>query len=790
MPMTVTNPPRRAAVIDLLSNVDHAIHVNEIASKLGVSETLLPALSRVLDDLVFDGTVSPRSGQRFRLAKKERGRDREREEVEGFLSVHPRGFGFVQRERDIGDVFIPPEAMIGALHGDRVRARIIARGARGAEGSILEVLERRPARIAGTLRRRGAGTWIEPDDSRLRGPIVLPAGADAGADGEVVIADIVRFPESPEEHAEARLVEVLGPPGTPDVEVRKILAVAGVIEEHPRGASEEAKACGVEVPASALEGREDLTHLPLPTIDPEDARDHDDALWAERLPEGGYRVWIAIADVSHYVRPDTGLDGAARDRGCSIYLPDRAIPMLPRELSGNLCSLLPGVIRLCLCVQADLDASGVLVKSRIVEGFMRSQAKLTYEGVARALKLTTAGNLQPEAEALHGELAVLREISSLLRASRMRRGALDFDLPEAKITVDQATRMPVHATKRARDPGVAKAYQLVEELMLLANETVAAFLVQHGAPTIFRDHAPPDPEKIARFSAICKKLGVELDPDDAQEPKKLSAFVKKVKAHPNRALIDTLLVRSLKQAVYDVQNVGHFGLASDAYLHFTSPIRRYPDLVVHRGVRAILRKQRVDSSDEAVETMRKAAQVASERERRAMQVERDVVDLYGAILMKESIGDMFAGAVTAVVSSGIFVMLDDPFVSVLVKFEALGDDAYEADEESFSVTGKRTGERITLGDPMMVQIEDVSIERRMTFGRRVSVGAERGESKRGEQLGKKGGEKKGGRRAKGKANGRSEAAGPKGGKERPGARDTSGSKKKSGAKRGKKKKSR
>ena len=759
--MSDPKPPRRKNVIELLGSFSRAMHTSEIAQRLGVGPTMVPALSRVLDDLVFDGTVVAQAGQRFRLAAAERSRSRD-EMVEGYLTVNPRGFGFVQREGDSDDVFIPAESLGGAMHGDRVRARVVARGSRGIEGAVSEVLVRRSVRIAGPLSRRGKTSYIYPDDTRIRGPVVLPADTE-GNDGDIVIVEITRFPETPDENPEGKVTEVLGPPGTPDVEVRKLLAVAGVIEPQPELAVAEARAFGTEVADSALAGREDLTPLPLPTIDPEDARDHDDAVWAVRTANG-YRVWIAIADVSHYVAPGTALDASAKERGCSIYLPDRAIPMLPRELSSNLCSLLPDVVRLCLAVEIDLDHAGTVLSSRLLEGFMRSRAKLTYEGVARALGMSE-GEPQKLAVEMKADLEILREISSTLRTIRMRRGALDFDLPESKILVDQATKLPIHASKRAKDPGIAKAYQIVEELMLLANETVAQFVTQKNVPAIFRNHAAPDPEKIARFASICQKLGIEFDEDDMSEAKRLSAFVKRLKSHPSRSLLDTLLVRSLKQAVYDVANIGHFGLASDAYLHFTSPIRRYPDLVVHRAVRAVLRGQKVDKSDEGIATMREAAQLASERERRAMQVERDVADLYGVFLMREKIGEQFTGSVSGIVGSGVFVTLDDPFVNVLVRSESLGQGPYEPDDDGFALVNSRTGDRIDLGDVMLVQIVDTSIERRTTYATRVSEPggvsskpgtAERpaipgGKGRKGDKPGKdkKGSDKKeGGRRQK------------------------------------------
>jgi ribonuclease R len=718
--------PRRAQVFELLGSFPRALHLAEIASRLGVSDSNHGALARILEDLTFDGSIVAMAGHRYRASKV--GRERATGAIrEGFLSVNPRGFGFVPMEGDGEDLFIPAESMAGAMHGDKVRVKVVARSSRGAEGAVLDVVERRAKRIAGALSKKGRALWVTPEDGRVRGPIVIARSelAEGANHGDVVIVVVTRYPESPDENPEGELVAVLGKPGDPQVEVQKILALASVEEAHPPLAVTEAKAFPREVPPETLTGLEDLTAFPLPTIDPEDARDHDDALWAERLPEGGYRVLVAIADVSAYVTAGSALDDAARERGCSIYLPDRAIPMLPRELSSHLCSLLPDVTRLCLAVDLELDATGETRSYRLIEGFMRSQAKLTYEQVALTLGLTREGQRSPKAEELKTGLALLREISSLLRARRMRRGALDFDLPETKIVVDPETHLPVSASRRGKDPGVAKAYQIVEELMLLANETVAAFLIDQQAPGIFRNHGAPDPEKVARFAALCTKFGVEMDPDDALDPKKLSAFVRKLRETEGSSILDTFLVRTLKQAVYDVANIGHFGLASPAYLHFTSPIRRYPDLVVHRVVRGILRRGPIDRTEGGVQRMRESAVLASERERRAMQVERDVVDLHGALLMREMIGDLFIGTVTGIVGSGVFVTLEDPFVSVLVKLEALGRDDYEPDDDGFAVIGKRSGDRVELGERIHVEIVEVSLDRRTTYGRRIfEVGQE------------------------------------------------------------------
>jgi ribonuclease R len=343
--MPSISPVRRDAVVDLLASQPRALHVNEIATRLGVSAGSYAALQRLLNDLSFDGSIVALTGQRFRLSSAQR--ERHGVEVEGILNVNPRGFGFVSTGLD-DDIYIPPTSMAGALHGDQVIARIVTRDRRGAEGEIVRVSRRRTARVPGTLRKRGRSAWLEPDDNRLRGPIVLGKdGLEQGNDGDAAVVTITRFPELPDENPEGELTAVLGPPGEPQVEIAKILAREGIEEDHPPAAMAEAEAFGSEVTPEALAGRVDLTGIPLPTIDPEDARDHDDAVWVTRADDGSYKAWIAIADVSHYVRPGTVLDASALARGNSIYLPERAIPMLPRVLSSDLCSLLPGVLRLC-----------------------------------------------------------------------------------------------------------------------------------------------------------------------------------------------------------------------------------------------------------------------------------------------------------------------------------------------------------------------------------------------------------------------------------------------------------
>ena len=630
--------------------------------------------------------------------------------------MNPRGFGFVAGGVGNDDVYVPPDAIGGALHGDRVLVAVVAQSDRGLEGRVEQVVKRRNPRVAGVLRRRGKSAWLEPDDSRLRGPIVLTDPGKLGKEGDAAVVTITRFPDFQDENPEGELVMVLGAPGEPTVEIAKILVREDVREQHSEGALREAETLAHQLQASNVQGRTDLRHIPLPTIDPEDARDHDDAVWVERHGEG-FRAWIAIADVSEFVQPGTDLDEEALSRGCTVYLPTRAIPMLPTALAADLCSLLPERERLCLCVIADLDKDGVLKTYEIVEGVMRSAAMLTYGGVARALGFSETPPKSPAAEAFKKDLKVMEELTRKLRKARMNRGALDMDLPEARVIVDPNTGAPTDVVRRAQDPGVKRAYSMIEELMLLANEAVALWLGK--APAVYRIHGKPDEAKLARLGEVANRLGVEFDPDAMTEPLGVAQFLARAQKHEKKQVLEMLLLRSLKQAAYDTTNIGHFGLASKNYVHFTSPIRRYPDVQVHRAVKAILRGHKPDTSPAAREALQLSATLSSARERAVMDIEREVVDLYRCLLMREHVGETFEGTVSALVGSGAFISLDAPFVDVLVRYEAMGPDQYSLADDELSVVGARSGDTIALGDRVLVTIEDVAILRRQTYGRRI-----------------------------------------------------------------------
>jgi len=707
--------PSRSEIVRTLVEAKKPVHARELASQLGVADSAFERFLGLLDELTDARFIRRGSGQRY-SALPPKAAEHEREGWEGMLSINPRGFGFVNSAGH-DDVYIPPEAIGAALHGDRVRIVVVSRSGRGAEGRVEQIVARRNPRVAGVLRRKGKGCWLEPDDSRLRGPIVL-AASKLGQDGDAAVIEITRFPDFPDENPEGQLITVLGAPGDPNVEVAKILIREQVTEQHPEGAVREAEAMSARIRPLNMEGRVDLRDVPLPTIDPEDARDHDDAVWVEKRGEG-FRAWIAIADVSEYVQPGSELDKEALRRGCTIYLPDRAIPMLPAALAADLCSLLPEKERLCLCVIADLDREGRVKSFEIVEGIMRSAAMLTYGGVARTLGFTELPPKSPPAEAFKKELKVMEDLTKKLRRARMARGSLDLDLPEAKLSLDPSTGAPVDVTRRTQDPGIKRAYNMIEELMLLANELVAQWLGQKKSPTIFRVHGKPDPTKLARLGLVAEKLGVEFDADEMSEPLGVSKFLERIQKHARKQVLEMLLLRSLKQAAYDIKNVGHFGLASENYLHFTSPIRRYPDVQVHRAVKHLLRGGKPISTPVALEELTQAATAASTRERAAMDVEREVVDLYRALLMRDRIGDTCEGTVTALVGSGAFVTLDAPFVDVLMRHESMGPDQYEMAEDELSVVGVRSGDTIALGDRVAVIIEDVAILRRTVYAKRI-----------------------------------------------------------------------
>ena len=732
--------PEKEEILQVLqAHSPRAMHVGALCERLDVSRGAKDEIVRRLLLLADENLVREMPGLRFRALdgaknqkrgreqiKAGRGRGRkakeaeraeltppERPAIQGRLTMTRQGYGFVNVYDGSPDVFIPPDAVGPALHGDTVQLRARA-SAKGREGRIVGIVERRLQNVTGTLHPRGRGVSFEPDDERLRAPMrVVGKVPKAAKKDDVVLAEIVTFPQRREDRPEVRILDVLGAQGVARIEVEKIKIRDGIREVFPDDVERESAALPARVDRDVAQRREDLRDIDLVTIDPETARDHDDAIWVEREGDG-FHLIVAIADVSHYVTEGSPMDREAISRGTSVYLPDRAIPMLPPELSTNLASLVPNRDRLCMAVEMHIDDKGHVSSHRIFEGVMRSHGKLYYEGVARALGLTQGGPHQPSAEKRIPTLKILLDLSQRLRARRLKRGSLDFDLPEGKIVLD-TNGEPKEIVQSRKDPGIRQAYRIVEDMMLVTNETVAAHIKRHAAPGVFRVHGKPDPERISMFCQVAKSFGYELEEESAATPKQLSKFLRQIEGTNEASLLRYLLLRAMQQAIYDTDpTTGHFALAAKDYLHFTSPIRRYPDLLVHRILRRMIRNENLDSASLRPRLQRFAAQ-ASEAERRAMIVERDVMDVYRTIYMQKHIGDEFDGRISGFAPFGIYIQLSDPFVSVLLPFEQL-EDTYEPDDLGIRLIGIRTSKIFTMNDPVTVRIEDANVQARDVVG--------------------------------------------------------------------------
>ncbi|MGB8224241.1 MAG: ribonuclease R [Polyangiales bacterium] len=732
-------PERDQILKALQGHAPRAMHVGALCEQLGVSRDAKDEIVRRLLLLADENLVREMPGLRFRALGDSKNQKRGREKIktthergrktsaaglsnlvppvvpaiEGRLTMTRQGYGFVNVYDGSPDVFIPPDAIGPALHGDTVQLRARP-SAKGRDGRIVGIVERRLREVTGTLHPRGRGMSFEPDDDRLRSPMrVVGKVPKAFKKDSVILAEIVTFPQRREDRAEVRVLEVLGAQGVARVEVEKIKIRDGIREKFPDDVDQEAAALPARVERDVLKDREDLRELDLVTIDPETARDHDDAIWVTREGQG-FRLIVAIADVSHYVPEGSAMDREAMSRGTSLYLPDRAIPMLPPELSTNLASLVPNRDRLCMAVEMHIDEKAHVTSHRIFEAVMRSQGKLSYDGVARALGLTKDGPSQATAEKRIATLKILLDLSQRLRRRRTRRGALDFDLPEGKIVLD-AHGEPTAVVQSRKDPGIRQAYRIVEDMMLVTNETVAAHIKRHSAPGVFRVHGKPDSERISMFCQVAKSFGYELEEESAATPKQLSKFLRRIEGTNEASLLRYLLLRAMQQAIYDTDpTTGHFALAAKDYLHFTSPIRRYPDLLVHRILRSMIRNESLDSASLRPRLQRMAAQ-SSESERRAMIVERDVMDVYRTLYMQNHIGEELDGRIAGFAPYGIYVQIPDPFVSVLLPFEQL-EDTFQPDDLGIRLVGVRTSKIFTMNDPVTVRIEDANVQARDIVG--------------------------------------------------------------------------
>jgi len=693
----------RAALLRLIeTRAETPLSLRELVAAFGGGRVTRALLQELLAELVAEGGLVHLRGNRYGLPAGASGQT-------GALSVHPDGYGFVLGEEGRADVYVPARSFAGAMHGDRVEVRIVARRPGGRqEGSIVRVLTRAQARVVGRFRQERSVAYVLPDDPRLPRAIFVPPRQDGGAKaGQVVVAEITAYPSGQRE-AEGRVVEVLGWPDDPITETLMVIRRLDLPDRFAPATLAEARKAPQEVPAAALAGRTDLRGLPFVTIDGETARDFDDAVAVRREVGGSIRLWVAIADVAHYVAPGSRLDAEAYARGTSVYFPDRCLPMLPEELSNGICSLNPEVDRLTLAAELLFDAAGVRTSASFAPAVICSRARLTYPQVSQAL-----ADQDPTTRTALGDLTsdldLMAELAQRLLARRQQRGSLDFDLPEPEIILDlQGGIQAIVRSERTI------AHRLIEEFMLAANEAVAEFLAEQELPFLYRIHEPPDPAKLAEFRELAASFGLQLDPGpDGVTPGALQRLLEAARGRPEERLINQVLLRCLQQARYAAENRGHFGLASPCYTHFTSPIRRYPDLVVHRVLRAALAGQPAGR-----EVQRTAAQLpetalhTSRRERVALEAEREVVLLRKLQFMADRVGEEFDGHINGVTPTGFFVELDEMFVDGFVPVVSLKDDWYAFREGEHLLAGERTGRIFRLGDPLRVRVVHVSRERR------------------------------------------------------------------------------
>jgi ribonuclease R len=629
------------------------------------------------------------------------------------------------------DVFVPPDEAAKALDGDLVRIEIVpARGGRTA-GRILEVVERRRRLLLGTYHARGRSSFVVPSDPQLEGAVPVPE-TSAARDGDVV--KVALDPDAPGLAGE--VVETVGRPGEPRVEVLRVAYARGFADLFPEPVRVEAAATPDHVRGEDRQDRRDLTSLPLVTIDGEDARDFDDAVHVERLPpakKGGgprWRLVVAIADVAHYVRAGSALDVEAARRGTSVYFPSQVLPMLPERLSNGICSLNPDVERLCMVADIVVDGHGETVSADVYQGVMRSAARCTYTEVARVLD----GEHVPHRDALRARFEVMAELQEKLTAMRRRRGAIDFDLPESKIVLDADGRV-VGIEKRPRN----RAHRIVEEFMLAANEAVARWFGARSLPTVYRVHGLPDEEKLATFLALAAAHGFEV-PEPPVAPTALNALLERFKGHRQQRALNQLLLRAMMQAVYSPDNIGHYGLASEHYLHFTSPIRRYPDLLVHRLLKEEWAARHGRPGKRTPQgSLQEMAELSSDRERAAMEAEREIAAYYAALFMKDKVGERFEGVVAAVAEAGVFVELHPWFVEGMVRAEDLGAEV-SLDPVQHALVDRASGKAWRVGDAMRVEVVSVSLSRRrielapVSEARVRAARAERPEPRRGRGL--------------------------------------------------------
>ncbi|MGE5622187.1 MAG: ribonuclease R, partial [Bacillota bacterium] len=719
--------PSREEILGILRTAAEPQDAHALAAALGVKSKEMDGLMRRLNAMERDGQIRPNRSGQYQLAH-------HANFIEGRVAGHREGYGFLMPDDGSDDIFLPEREMQKVLHGDRVQVRIVGTDRRGRpEGTIVEVIERANTHVIGRLLNEN-GVWIvAPEDKRIGQDILLSGSPGKAKSGQVVSVELL---EQPSRYTQpvGKIAEVLGDIDDPGMEIEIAVRKYGVPHEFSEAAKKQAAKLPSQVRAADLADRVDLRDIPLVTIDGEDARDFDDAVYCEPVKIGrskAFRLIVAIADVSHYVKPNDALDNDALERSTSVYFPRRVIPMLPEKLSNGLCSLNPDVDRLTLVCDAVITAKGEIKAYQFYPAVMHSAARLTYTEVAAILE-NTKGPEAARRQALVPYLMNLYDVFQALLHARQKRGAIDFETTETYIVCNAAGKIEQILPRTRND-----AHRLIEECMLAANVCAADLLARHKHPGMYRVHAAPSKEKLNQVRTFLKQMGLHLGGGDTPSASDYAELIPQIKQRPDAVLLQTMLLRSMQQAVYSPENIGHFGLAYEAYAHFTSPIRRYPDLLTHRAIKAILQGKRYEpkgidmarlntslspaarkmlAEDRAAGKKRKEVGGEGElaiwealgihcsaNERRADEASRDVEAWLKCYFIRDKLGEEFTGTISGVAPFGIFVQLDTLFIEGMVHVTELGADYFQYDEIRHELRGERTGIRYQLTDRVTVQ---------------------------------------------------------------------------------------
>ena len=693
------NPiPSREFILEALTTQCKALTQQDLADYFELTDPDdLEALRRRL-------RAMERDGQLIRNRKGAYGDVKKMDLIRGRVIGHSDGFGFLVPDDGGDDLFLSPKRMRGVLHGDRIVARVAGVDRKGRrEGAPVEVLERAHTQIVGRFRQEYGVAFVEPSNQKINQTILIPPGARGDAtDGQVVVADIVEQPTWRSQPI-GKISEVLGDQMAPGMEIDIATRAYDIPDDWPQAVLDQAKEIPDEVVVPAKSKRVDLRELNLVTIDGEDARDFDDAVYCEK--QGRYwRLIVAIADVANYVDPDSPLDKESQNRGNSVYFPGRVIPMLPEKLSNGLCSLNPQVDRLCMVCEMQLTQTGNIKSSQFYEAVMNSSARLTYTEMA-AMVVDNDQGIREQYKHVVPHLDDLFTVYELFKEKRKKRGVIEFETIETRIVFGENKKidriLPVERNE---------AHKIIEEFMIAANVETAKYLEENEMPTLFRVHNGPSEEKLADLRSFLAEYGFKLGGRGDTQPKHYRQLLEELKGRPDFSMFQTMLLRSLSQAVYCPENGGHFGLAFDAYAHFTSPIRRYPDLLVHRALKHLISGKKARSFKYKNEDMETFGEICSMTERRADDATRDTMDWLKAEFMQDKVGEEFTGKVTTVTGFGLFVLLDEAYVEGLVHVTALDNDYYHYDSIKQRLIGERTNKIYQLADEVKIRVVRVSLD--------------------------------------------------------------------------------